>query len=132
VTTIQVPLPFDLLLHNLAQLSNQELAQLAQDAIRLQAQRRAPSLSKAETELLLQISRQLIPADVLQRCRALTIKQRTQGVTAEEQAELVLLVDRIEEVNAARLTALIELASLRQIPLEMLMDQLEIRPFTYD
>ena len=41
------------------------------------------------------------------------------------------LVDEIEEVNAGRLGYLVELAHIRQISVDELMQRLEIRPITY-
>lgn len=133
MTTIQVQsqLPFDTLLDSLQQLSSEELAQLTQHAARLQAQRRAPSLSEAETELLLQINRGAIPSTTRQRCTELTAKLRNETITAEEQAELTALVDEIEQLNAERLGHLVQLAQLRGVPLDDLMQTLEIEPLSY-
>lgn len=131
MTTIQIPLPFDTLLKNLPQLTAQELTQLVQHAARLQAQRRAPSLSQAETDLLLNISRCAILPATQQRCAELTRKQRIQGLVEQERDELMALVDEIEEVNAGRLGYLVELAHIRQISVDELMRRLEIRPITY-
>ena len=132
MTTIQIPLPFDTLLKNLPQLNAQELTQLVQHAARLQAQRRAPSLSQAETDLLLNISQCVILPSTQQRCAVLTRRQRSQGLVEHEQAEFMALVDEIEEVNARRLGYLVELAHIRQISADELMQRLEIRPITYD
>ena len=131
MTTIQIPLPFDTLLKNLPQLTAQELTQLVQHAARLQAQRRAPSLSQAETDLLLNISRCAILPATQQRCAELTRKQRIQGLVEQERDELMALVDEIEEVNARRMGYLVELAHIRQISVDELMQRLEIRPITY-
>ena len=131
MTTIQIQLPFDTLLSNLPQLTAQELAQLAQHAARLQAQRRVPSLSQAETELLLNIKQCIVPLEMHQRCAELTAKQRAQGLSDQEQAELTALVDEIEVLNAGRLGFLVELANIRQISTEELMRRMEIKPITY-
>ena len=131
MTTIQIPLPFDTLLKNLPQLNAQELTQLVQHAARLQAQRRAPSLSQAETDLLLNISRCAILPATQQRCAELTRKQRTQGLVEQERDELMALVDEIEAVNATRMGYLVELAHIRQISVDELMQRLEISPITY-
>lgn len=131
MTTIQIQLPFDTLLSNLPQLSAQELAQLAQHAARLQAQRRAPSLSQAETELLLASNQCVVPLKTQRRCAELTRKQPVQELSDQERAELMALVDEIEVLNARRLGYLVELAHIRQISTEELMRRLEIKPITY-
>lgn len=131
MSTIQVELPFDALLSSLQQLSAEELVELAQRAAQLGAQRRAPSLTQAETDLLLQINRASVAPEVSRRCAALTEKQRARGLSAQEQAELMRLVDEIELLNAQRLNWLAELADIRQIPLDDLMANLQIKPLSY-
>lgn len=131
MSTIQVELPFDALLSSLQQLSAEELAELAQRAARLGAQRRASSLTQAETDLLLQINRASVTPEVSRRCAALTEKQRTRGLSPQEQAELIRLVDEIELLNSQRLNWLAELADIRQIPLDDLMTNLQIKPISY-
>ena len=131
MTMIHIQLPFDTLLNYLSQLNAQELTQLVQHAARLQAQRRAPSLSQVETELLLNISQSVVPLAAQQRCAELTKKQRAQRLSAEEQAELMALVDEIEVLNARRLGYLVELANIRQTSLEELMRRLGVKAISY-
>ena len=131
MTMIQIQLPFDTLLSYLQQLNAQELAQLVQHAARLQAQRRAPSLSQVETELLLNINQSVVPLAILQRCAELTKQQRTQRLSTKEQAELMTLVDEIELINAKRLGYLAELATIRQTTPEELMRRLGVNAITY-
>ena len=134
MTTIQVKsqLTFDTLLESLQQLSSEELAQLTTYAARLEAQRKAPNLSEAEAQLLLKINQGIVPPDVQQRCARLTAKARDGSITDEEHAELVALVDEIEQLNAQRLDYLSQLAQLRGVPLDELMDTLEITPLAYE
>ena len=133
MTTIQVQsqLSFDTLLKSLQQLSTEELAQLTRHAARLEAQRKARSLSEAEATLLLEINRGVVPADFQQRCAALTAKARAGAITGEEHAELMALVDEIEQLNAQRLNYLAQLAQLRGVTPNELMDTLEIAPLSY-
>ncbi len=133
MTTIQVQsqLPFDTLLDSLQQLNSQELAQLAQHAARLQAQRKAPSLSEAETELLHKINQGVVPVQVKQTVSELTEKMRNETITEAEHAELMALVDEIEQLNAERLRYLVQLAHLRSMSLDELMQTLEIEPLSY-
>ena len=49
--TSQIEIDLDEVLHGLARLGTQELEQLVEKVIALQAQRRAPGLPKDETEL---------------------------------------------------------------------------------
>lgn len=134
MTTIQIKsqLAFDTLLESLQQLSSEELAQLTTYAARLEAQRKAPSLSEAEASLLLKINQGIVPSDVQQRCARLTKKARDGTITDEEHAELMALVDEIEQLNAQRLDYLTQLAQLRSVSLDHLMDALEITPLSYE
>jgi hemerythrin superfamily protein len=52
-------------------------------------------------------------------------------ITDEEQSELLRLVEQIEEADAERLRRLVELAQLRQVPLDALLDQLGLCRPTY-
>ena len=130
MTTIQLQLPFDALLNSLQQLTAEELAELAQHAARLGARRRAPSLSQAETDLLLKIN-QGVPSEIHRRCAGLTKKQRGRGLSDQEQAELMAVVEKIELLNAQRLGYFVELANIRQVSLDDLMASLQIKPLTY-
>lgn len=131
MSTIQVELPFDTLLKSLQQLNAEELTELAQHAARLGAQRRAPNLTQTETDLLLKIGQGIVPPATQRRCAALTKKQRAGGLSDEEQAELMTLVDEIELLNARRLGHLVELANIRQISVDELMANLQIKPLSY-
>lgn len=80
-----------------------------------------------ESELLLAINRDL-PAEVLERYRALMNRRRAGTLTPEEHQELLSLTDEAERLQAERIEHLAELAQLRGKPLGALMDELGIRP----
>ena len=131
MSTIQLELPFDALLRSLQQLNPDELSLLAQHATRLQAQRRAPHLSQAESDLLLKINQAVAPEATRQRCAELTMRQRSVGLSDQEQAELMTLVDELEMLNARRLGYLVDLAHIRHVSLDELMATLQLKPLTY-
>lgn len=131
MSTIQVELPFDTLLTSLQQLNAEELTELAQHAARLGAQHQAHSLTQAETDLLLEINQGIVSPAMDRRCAELTKKQRAAGLSDQEQAELMTLVDEIELLNARRLGYLVELANIRQISVNELMASLQIKSLTY-
>ena len=128
--TSQIEIDLDEVVHGLAQLGTRELEQFADKVMALQAQRRAPSLPKDETELLQQINCGL-PADIRQRYDALNAKLHDETITSEEHAELLTLIDRLELADAERLQRLIALAQLRSVSVDTLMEQLGIRRTTY-
>jgi hypothetical protein len=128
--TSQIEIDLDEVLQGLARLGAKELEQFVEKAIALQAQRRAPSLPKNETELLQQINRGL-PADIRQRYDALNAKLHDETITSQEHEELLTLIDRLELEDAERLQRLVALAQIRGVSVDTLMEQLGIRRTTY-
>jgi hypothetical protein len=126
MTTVQIELPFDELLKAVEQLSLPDLEQLAQQVIKLQAQRQSHVLPCNEAELLLKINSS-IPADLQIRCDELIVKRQAETLTPEEHEELIHLTDQLGELNVQRLEYLTELAHLRQTLLPELMEDLGIQ-----
>jgi len=89
------------------------------------------ALPESEAALLQQINLGLSESD-WQRYHALLDKRRAETLTAGERQELVSLSDRIEEANARRVSGLVELARIRDTPLETLMTDLGISMPKYD
>jgi hypothetical protein len=83
-----------------------------------------------ETELLREINRGLSPGD-WQRYRELIAKRRAETLSPSEQNALIALSDALEAINVRRVECLVELARLRNMPLETLMDQLGIKAPAY-
>lgn len=80
-----------------------------------------------ESELLQQIN-QGLPAKLQQHYDELTAKLQAETISPTEHQMLLALIDQIELTNAERMKALIELAQLRNVSLEALMNQLGIHP----
>ena len=133
MTTIQVQTQLSLttLLNSLKQLTPDELKEVSKQTALLHARHLAPSLPQEEAELLLKINQGIIPEEIRARCATLTEKSRQGSITDEEKAELIVLVDQIELLNAKRIEYLVQLAQLRQITLSALMDELELKPLSY-
>lgn len=79
-----------------------------------------------ESELLQQINRGF-SAQTWQRYHDLIARRQAEILTSEEHAELISISDQIEKANARRLRYLAELAQLRQVSLEIVMEQLGIQ-----
>ena len=126
----QIELDVDELLQGVARLGSGDLEQFADRVLALRARRRAPSLPGREAELLQLINRG-VPAELRRRYDELNDKLHEETITAEEQSELLGLIEQIEQADAERLRHLAELAELRQVPLDVLMDQLGLRRPTY-
>ncbi len=87
-------------------------------------------LSKAEANLLQKINLGL-PPEVWEHYHALIAKRRAETLTPQEQATLIEISNQIEQANTRRIQYLIELASLRGISLEAVMQELGIEAPTY-
>ena len=120
----------DQLLQGAALLGSNELEQFTDRLLALRAHRRAPSLSKREAELLQLINRG-IPAEARQRYDELNDALHAETITDDEHQELLKLIEQVEQSDAERLRNLVELAQLRQLSLDELMDQLGLRQPTY-
>ncbi|MEW5941551.1 MAG: STAS/SEC14 domain-containing protein [Chloroflexota bacterium] len=115
----------DDLLQAVGQLSAPDLERFVEQTLRLKARRKAASLSKRETELLLKIN-QGFPESSNERFQALQTKLQAETLTAEERRELAKLVAQREKLQAQRLEALSDLARLRNTTLRGVMKQLGI------
>ena len=130
VVRIEAELSFDKLLNAVEQLSLPELEDLMSQVMSLQAKRKAPCLSADETELMLKINQGLSP-DMQMRFDELVGKLQAETLTQEEHQELLALTDQIEKTDAERIKYLAELARIRGISLDVLMEELEIHPPAY-
>jgi hypothetical protein len=90
-----------------------------------------PCLSPQETALFLRINAHLTP-EQQQRYDALRTKREDETLAPAEQAELLQFIDILTELWADRLQALLELAQLRHVSPQQLMQQLAIAPRPHD
>ena len=118
------------LLQGVARLGSGELEQFTDRFLALRAHRCAPSLPKREAELLQLINRG-VPTKARQRYNALNNKLHAETITDEEHQELLGLIEQVKQADVERLRNLVELARLRQLSLDELMDQLGLRRPTY-
>lgn len=107
----------------ISQLENKELERFMDQIGRLLAQRKAPSFSQREAELMLSIN-QGLPQKTLNRYATLSEKMRAETLTEKEHQELIAISEQFEALDAKRLESLIELSRLRSIPLDSLMKDL--------
>jgi hypothetical protein len=127
MTTIPIEVSTEQLIRAVERLPQHELEIFVAQIVALRAQRSAPYLNQAETALLLQINAGLSP-DEQRRFTELVAKRHMETISPAELEELIQITDEIEQRDAQRLAALIELAQLRQTPVPVLMDELGIRP----
>lgn len=123
MSTIKVEVEFSSedLLKAVGQLSQSDLRKFISQAIAIQAQRTTSSLMQRESELLLKIN-QGIPLDIQKDYNDLIAKRDAETLTNHEYKELLNLTQQIEKQQAQRIEHLAELASLKGISLNTLME----------
>jgi hypothetical protein len=125
MTTIQLEVSRDTLLQAIEQLDSDELSDLVSDLLYLRARRHAPVLSNQEAELFRRINRWLTPEEQARRSE-LQGKLEAETLTEREHQALIQLNETAEMLNAERVEALAQLATLRQTTLDRLMQDLGI------
>jgi hypothetical protein len=128
---VQAELSPEDLLRAVAQLDPPELDQFVSRVVALRAQRQAPGLTASESRLLLTIN-QGLPADLQQRYADLVARRRAGRLTPSDHQELLGLTGQVERLEAERAQALVELARLRQVPLDALLKELGLPAATYE
>lgn len=133
MTTLHVnsAIELDQVLRRVEMLDTPELEHFFSQVGILLARRKAP-IPQREAVLLQQINTPL-PAQTLADYQELSQKLRDESITPEEHAHLLTLVDVVELADAERMQHLFELAQLRNVPLDTLMQQLGIQtpaPYT--
>lgn len=126
ILRVEADLAPEKLLEAIDRLSTEEVAEILQRLLALKAQRSAPSLPQAESQLIEEINRGL-PEDASARYQELMDRRREEKLTAEEHRELLRLGDEVEDLEAARIRALSELARLRGTSLAGVMEELGIQ-----
>jgi hypothetical protein len=119
----------DQLLNAALQMPEEDFQRFVKKLFTLKAQARVPSWPPREMELMSKINLGLSPADA-RRMRTLIAKRQSYLIQDEELQELVRLTDEAERLNVERLKHLLELAYLRGVTLDEVMEQLGIRPAT--
>lgn len=125
VIQVQAQVPTDELLKAVGRLSPSDLEQFVSQVIALRAQRQTPSLSRAESELLFKINEGM-PPDLQTRYNELIAKRQAETLTPEEYEELLRVTQQVEKLQARRVEYLVELARMRGVSLNTLMENLGI------
>jgi hypothetical protein len=128
--SVQSEVSIDAMVRGVEQLSTPDLEQLVDRVLAIRARRRAPSLTRKETDLLRRINQGITPNKQV-RFDELTAKRRADTLTSSEHQELLELLDLIEQHDVKRMEALAELAQLRNLPIRVLIKDLGIHPSDY-
>ncbi|MEG4111570.1 MULTISPECIES: hypothetical protein [unclassified Microcoleus] len=93
------------------------------NALQERLQPRLPTTQPTEADLLQQINIGF-SAQTWEEYHALIAKRHAETLTPEEHKQLIQMSDRLEQLNVARIQALIQLATFRNQPLTDLMQTL--------
>lgn len=104
-------------------MSPDELAAFTQRVIELRARRVASMLSTVESALFERVNRAM-PSDRRARYDTLCARREADTLTAAEFDELLVLSDELELLDADRVAAIAEVATLRGISLDAMMTAL--------
>ena len=127
---VEAQLTTEELLQAVQQLDKNELEQFVFQVVSFRAKQQAPSMPKAEAELLQKINRGL-PKELVDRYSKLIAKRQAEDLTPDEHKELLSLTDQVEKLEARRVEHLAQLAHLRQTSMTDLMDSLGIQSPAY-
>lgn len=108
------------------QLSPAELNRFVDEVAALRARRNAPMLSEDESALFAVIN-QALPEAERSRLAELGELRADETLSPDERRELLDLQQRLEELHAARVKAVAQLAQLRGVTLTTVMEQLGIQ-----
>lgn len=127
--TIEIPSNIESLLAEEARRHGVDPAKFVRDLLttRLQTATPAPTVSEREAELLRSINVGF-PKAKIDRQSELLEKRSKDGISDEEQKELLNSIKELEHLNAERIQALCDLAQLRGVTLDEIMVELGISP----
>jgi hypothetical protein len=113
------------LYHEAERLDNRSLDAFITHIMSMRVRREVSDVQQKESALLKKIN-QSLPIEQIERFRSLNEKRIETGISNQEQAELLVLLEKIEKLNVNRVKHLTALAQLRQISVRELMNQLGI------
>ncbi len=124
MTLVQVEVSPNALLKAVEEMSLDDLNEFVHAMLLVRARRIAPSITTNETELLDRINKTVLSPLEKERMRKLSDMLAEENITEEEHQELIDLTDKSELLNVERLTAVSQLATLRQKPFRDVMMEL--------
>lgn len=124
---METQISVDQILDNASQLSTRGFERLLTKLNLLRARRKAPSLSKSETNLLKKINAGF-PIGKRARIAQLDEKMEFSELNAAEAEEQLILAEELEAYTVQRFIWLKQLAALRNVSVEQIMEELNIAP----
>lgn len=119
------------LLNDVSNMETATLETFLKEVAHLLVQRKVKSISKRETQLLLQINKPLLSSKSLLQYDILNQKLKEETISKEEHTKLLRLIKNREKKGVKRLAALIELSQLKKIAPKVLMKQMGLSTLSY-
>jgi hypothetical protein len=113
------------LYHEAERLDNRSLDTFIENIISLRVRREMPKQQIQESILLKKINKSL-PVEQMERFRHLNKKRLDNTLSEKEYSELLVLLEKIEKLNALRIKPIAALAQLRNVSTRELIKQLGI------
>ena len=108
-----------------------DLEKLVGNVLAVRAARRAPLLSGAETKLLRTIQK-CLPPKSRARMNELQALRDADKLTPEGFAELAQIIEKLEEIHAARMNAVARLAELRGVTFATALQEVGLKLPDYE
>ena len=125
---MDMQMPVAEIVKNAARLELQELESLSKKISTLIFQKRGiPVMDETELKLLQQINKEF-PANKWERLEFLDWKLEYRTLNEAEEVESLELAEAYEEFSVDRLEKLVQLAKLRRVHIDELMEQLGLKP----
>ena len=119
------------ILNDVSNMETSTLETFLKEVAHLLVQRKVKSISKRETQLLLQINKPLLSSKSLLLYDLLNQKLKEETISKEEHTKLLRLIKKREKKGVERLAALIELSQLKKIAPKELMKQMGLSTLSY-
>ena len=125
---MDMQMPVAEIVKNAARLELQELESLSKKIATLIFQKRGiPVIDETELKLLQQINKEF-PANKWERLQFLDWKTEFSTLNIKEEAEALKLAEAYEDFSVERIKSLAQLATIRRIHIDELMEQLGLKP----
>ena len=125
---MDMQMPVAEIVKNAARLELQELESLSKKIATLIFQKRGiPVMDETELKLLQQINKEF-PANKWERLEFLDWKLEYRTLNEAEEVESLELAEAYEEFSVERIESLAQLATIRRIHIDELMEQLGLKP----
>lgn len=108
------------------ELSPNEVEIVLERLLSIRASQKAPALGREETALLQQINDGLSQEE-LEELKILIGKREAEEISETELGRLILLTEKMEQLNVERMQLIAELSSIRNMSIRDLIKELDIR-----